>query len=226
MADNFDFLKKFDKKLYSIILDAQNLFCDGYFNQSAVNVRIFGEKLAQKILPNSAQSTFDDTLNCLKDGIKTQRDKELVEDLFFIKQQGNKAAHGETLSSLEALETIKRAFEASINYCYCKSGQEEINKLIFDTELLINNKKTKTIEQKLIDAKKDNKETLTIDKNKKLEKKKEIKEKIKQARKNLKQNINKPIKTKKRDNTLKKRILFIIFVIVSIFLLSKILFPF
>ena len=129
MADNFDFLKKFDKKLYSIILDAQNLFCDGYFNQSAVNVRIFGEKLAQKILPNSAQSTFDDTLNCLKDRIKTQRDKELVEDLFFIKQQGNKAAHGETLSSLEALETIKRAFEASINYCYCKSGQEEINKL-------------------------------------------------------------------------------------------------
>lgn len=224
MKNNFDFLEEVDKDLYSTIIDAQNLFCSGYFNQCCVNVRIFGEKMAQKILPNQTNSTFDDILNCLKDRIKTQKERELIEDLFFIKQQGNKAAHGESLSSLEALEVLKRAFEASINYCYHKTKNEKIEQLLFDTNLLISNQKS--IKEKIVEAKKDNKEN-QIKKVEKKEKKKEIKEKIKQARKNLKQNINKEKKPpKKQNNNLKLRIIFLIFAIISILLLSRMIFPF
>ena len=116
MADNFEFLENVDKELYSAIIDAQRLFRDEYFNQSVVQLRIFAEKMAKRVLGSQAQGlTFDDTLNCLKDKIKSESEKEFIEDLFFIKKMGNKSAHGEDVLATEALEAMKRAFEASIN---------------------------------------------------------------------------------------------------------------
>ena len=84
MASNFDFLKEIDKGLFSLIEDAEKLFRDGYFNQCSVQLRIFAEKTAKKVLGESASGlTFDDTINCLKDRIKSEREKEFVEDLFY-----------------------------------------------------------------------------------------------------------------------------------------------
>lgn len=117
MESNFDFLKDIDKELYEIILDTERLFRDEYFSQSIINVRIFAEKLSKKIYPDTkSDMTFDDVLNCLKDSIQTEREKEFIDDLFFIKKEGNKCAHGEDIQSIDALEVIKRAFEVSINY--------------------------------------------------------------------------------------------------------------
>lgn len=150
MASNFDFLKDIDKELYEIIEEAQNLFRSEYFNQTVVQVRIFAEKMAKKILNSSdSAQTFDNVLNCLKDKIKTQREKEFIDDLFFIKQQGNKCAHGEEASAIIALETIKRAFEAGINYAYYRKKDDNIDKLNFDETLLITLKAKN--ENKIID---------------------------------------------------------------------------
>ncbi len=148
--DNFDFLKETDKELFSIIEDSQKLFRDGYFNQSSVQARIFAEKLAKKIYgTQSKEMTFDDVLNCLKDKIKTTRDSEFIEDLFFIKKQGNACAHGEDCKPTDALEAIKRAFEVALSYVYLKTKDEEINKLQFDETLLITQKPKDEV--KLID---------------------------------------------------------------------------
>lgn len=150
MASNFDFLKNIDEELYGIIEDAQKLFRDEYFNQCVVQLRIFAEKMAKKILGSqSKELTFDDTLNCLKDKIKTDREKEFVDDLFFIKKEGNKCAHGEDSSAITALETIRCAFEASINYAYSIKKDEKINKLQFDETMLITLKPQKEV--KLVD---------------------------------------------------------------------------
>ena len=150
MASNFDFLKKVDKELFSIVEDGEKLFRDEYFNQSVVQFRIYAEKMAKNILkPISPEYTFDTILNNLKDKIKTEREKEFIEDLFFIKQQGNKCAHGEDISAIDALEVIKRAFEAGINYAWAKKKDENIDKLTFDETLLIT--KVPKQEEKMID---------------------------------------------------------------------------
>ena len=150
MSDNFEFLKEVDKELFSAIEDAQKLFRDEYFNQAVVQLRIFAEKMAKKVLgPTNGELTFDDTLNCLKDKIKTEQEKEFIDDLFFIKKQGNKCGHGEDILASDALEAIKRAFEASINYAYSKTKDEKINKLQFDDTLLITGKPLK--EMRLVD---------------------------------------------------------------------------
>lgn len=150
MADNFDFLKEVDKELFCAIEDAQKLYRDEYFNQCAVQIRIFAEKMAKKTLgPASQDLTFDDVLNCLKDKIKNTYEQEFVEDLFFIKKQGNKCAHGEDVSAIEVLESIKRAYEASINYAYSKKKDDKILKLQFDHTMLICGKKQQ--EAKLVD---------------------------------------------------------------------------
>ena len=91
MANNFGFLEDVDKELFCAIEDAQKLFRDEYFNQCAVQLRIFAEKMAKKVLgEQSANLTFDDTLNCLKDKIKSESEREFIDDLFFIKKMGNK----------------------------------------------------------------------------------------------------------------------------------------
>ena len=150
MVDNFEFIESIDKELYSAIQDAQKLFRDEYFNQCAVQLRIFAEKMAKKVLGSQAEGlTFDDTLNCLKDKIKSESEREFIDDLFFIKKMGNKCAHGEDVLVSEALEAMKRAFEATINYAYSRKKDEKILKLQFDDTLLITGKKQQEV--KLVD---------------------------------------------------------------------------
>ncbi len=149
MASNFDFLENIDSELYSNIEEAQKLFRDEYFNQSMVQIRIFAEKMSKKILNSPDNLTFDDTLNCLKDKIKTDREKEFIEDLFFIKREGNKCAHGEDASAITVLEAIKRAFEASINYANATKKTSKFDKLTFDETMLITTKPIK--ENKIVE---------------------------------------------------------------------------
>ncbi len=249
MDDNFYFLKNIDDELYDAIQDAQKLFRDEYFNQCVVQVRIFAEKMAKKISNEKPEGTFDNILNCLKDKIKTEREREFIEDLFFIKKEGNAAAHGEEILATRALEVIKRAFEASVNYCFSKTKDEKIDKLLFNTTLLITQKaqKEEKLAQKYLELAQ--KEEFLSEKQKDFESKtkkktptlvqQKIKEKIKKARKNLKQNINnppkklkkpeKPKKNKKKSRAQKTRskmILFFIFVVASLIFLSKMLFLF
>lgn len=141
MASNFDFLKNIDKELFDIVQDGEKLFRDEYFNQSVVQFRIYAEKMAKKILnSDNSEFTFDTILNNLKDKVKTQREKEFIEDLFFIKKEGNACAHGEDATAITTLEVIKRAFEAGINYAYTKTKNKTIDSLIFDETLLITQK--------------------------------------------------------------------------------------
>ncbi|MBQ8634911.1 DUF4145 domain-containing protein [bacterium] len=150
MADNFEFLKDIDSELFSAIQDAQKLFRDEYFNQCAVQLRIFAEKTAKRVLGSQSDGlTFDDTLNCLKDKIKSEQEREFIDDLFFIKKIGNKCAHGEDVLTSEALDAFRRAFEVAINYCYSRKKDEKILKLEFDHTLLITGKKQQ--EMKLVD---------------------------------------------------------------------------
>ncbi len=150
MASNFDFLKSIDKELFSLIIDSEKLFRDEYYNQCAVQLRIFAEKTAKKVLGETKKEmTFDDVVNCLKDKIQTQEQKEFVEDLFFIKRTGNAGAHGEDVASSVVLEAIKRAFEIAISYAYFKKKDDRIKKLQFDNTLLITEKPLK--DNKLVD---------------------------------------------------------------------------
>lgn len=270
MKSNFDFLKNIDKSLYDAIIDAEKLFRDEYLSQCCVQIRIFAEKTAKKILgEENSQDTFDDVINCLKDKIKTEREKELVEDLFFIKREGNKCAHGEQTTLSLTLETIRRAFEISVNYAYMLKKDSKIDKLQFDETLLVTGKnlKEETLVEKYVALAQAQKEELlnskqgefdqninkTIDghkdesyinKPRQYKKKKEltpaqkrVKEKVKEARKNIKQNINKNFEKKKKFNSKKtktkrqkngfiKKILFLIFVTISLFFLTKMLFFF
>lgn len=150
MASNFDFLKKVDNELFKIVEEGEKLFRDEYFNQSVVQFRIYAEKMAKNISnETNSELTFDTILNNLKDKIKNEREREFIEDLFFIKQEGNKCAHGEDASAITVLEVIRRAFEAAVNYAFTKTKDEKIDKLIFDETLLITQKPNK--EEKLID---------------------------------------------------------------------------
>lgn len=232
MADNFEFLESIDKELYSAIVDAQKLFQDEYFNQCAVQLRIFAEKMSKRVLGSQSEGlTFDDTLNCLKDKIKSESEREFIDDLFFIKKMGNKCAHGEDVLVSDALEAMKRAFEASINYAYSRKKDDKILKLVFDDTLLITGKKQQEIKlvDKYIQLAMQQKEELlntkqgefnnSVDKNEegiknesyianpkkyKNPKKEKIKSKIKEARKNLKQNINIEENKKPTKKTSKK----------------------
>ena len=254
MTSNFDFLEKIDNELYSDIEEAQKLFRDEYFNQAMVQIRIFAEKMSKKILNSPDNLTFDDTLNCLKDKIKTDKEREFIEDLFFIKREGNKSAHGEDVSAITVLEAIKRAYEASVNYAGAKTKSSKYEKLNFDETLLITTKpiKQNTIVDKYVKLaqaqqeellklkqnefdsnveRKDN-EALKVKKNVNPEKQR-IKEKIKKAKKNLKQNVNKTQKinknkkSKKQSKTkLYKQIAFILFTVISLFFLTKMIFLF
>ncbi len=163
MASNFDFLKDIDKELYSSIIDAEKLFRDEYFTQCCVQLRVYAEKTAKKVLgEKSAELTFDDVINCLKDKIKNEQEREFVDDLFFIKKEGNKCAHGEEATSSATLEAIRRAFEIAINYSYAKKKDEKLLKLQFDETLLITQKplKNNSLVEKYVELATEQKEEL------------------------------------------------------------------
>lgn len=248
MKSNFSFLEKIDKELFEIIEDAQKLFRDEYFSQCVIQTRIFAEKMARKIITVEPNSTFDNVLQCLKDKIKTEREQEFIEDLFFIKKEGNLAAHGADIEASTALEVIQHAFEASINYAYAKTKDEEIDKLLFDTTLLITQVEKKDVplvekyleaaqKEELLNQKQAEFETKTKNKKQLNPTKELVKEKIKKAKKNLRQNINKSPKkitsqkikkkpkkkqNKKSKNNYLKPTLFFLFVLISILFLLKI----
>lgn len=147
--NNFGFLKNIDKDLYEIISDAEALYRDEYFEQCITQTRRFGEVICKHVLGNSrtVEKTFDDMLATLKDKVSDSvQEKEFVEDLYFLKREGNSSTHSSTVEKkgLTALECLQRSFEAAISYAvYYKKANSSFLKLQYDTELLITGKKTK-----------------------------------------------------------------------------------
>lgn len=160
MASNFDFLKSTDRKLFTMIGTAEQLYRDEYFDQCIVQTRKFAESICKKILGQrkGESKTFDDMLATLCDiSTGSEQEKEVIEDLYFIKREGNKSAHTseQQMPASTALECLQRAFEVSINYAFAKTpSKTKLLKLEFDTELLITGEKTKkTLKQKYLEAK-------------------------------------------------------------------------
>ena len=140
---NFDYLKKIDKNLYEIVLEAERLYRSEFFEQCMGQTRRFGEHLCRNVLgkDRTNEVTFDEMLATLKDKLnRTQQEKEFIDDLYFLKKQGNISVHsGEVKKdALTAFERLTRAFEAGLNYAvYYKKVGEDLLKLNYDTELLI-----------------------------------------------------------------------------------------
>ena len=146
---NFEYLKAVDKNLYEIITEAEKLYRDEYFEQCMTQTRRFGEHICRNVLGKSrtTEITFDEMLATLKDKINgSEQEKEFIDDLYFLKKQGNESTHSATVgkNSIKAFECLKRAFEAGINYAvYYKKSDSDFLKLEYDSELLITGKKSK-----------------------------------------------------------------------------------
>lgn len=87
---NFDFLKNIDKNLFEIAKEAEELYADEYFEQCMTQTRRLGENICRLILKEKASSTdtFDDMIEMLKDkATGSIREKEFIEDLYFLKRQ-------------------------------------------------------------------------------------------------------------------------------------------
>lgn len=146
---NFNFLKTIDKNLYSIISQAEKLYRDEYFDQCIGQTRKFGEVVCKNVLGDirTSEKTFDDLLATLKDKVSNAvQEKEFIDDLYFIKKEGNIAVHSSNSKNngILALECLQRAFEIAINYSvYYKKTNSNLLKLQYDTELLITGKQQK-----------------------------------------------------------------------------------
>jgi hypothetical protein len=162
---NFDFLKPLDKNLYNIITDAEKLYRDEYFEQSITQTRRFGEAVCKIILgEKSIGLSFDDMLATLKDkAISSIQEKEFIDDLYFIKREGNTSIHSTTVKKdgIIALECLQRAFEVAINYAvHFRKSNSSLLKFRFDTELLVTGKKNKkSLSERYIEEKEKNKST-------------------------------------------------------------------
>ncbi len=160
MISNFNFLKSIDKNLYNIITEAERLYRDEYFDQCMVQTRKFGENICKNVIGTrcTTESTFDEMLATLKDKIKSEQEKEFIDDLYFLKKQGNSSAHSNTVKKegMLALECLQRAFETSINYAvYYAKANSNILKLQYDIDLLITGEKSKkTLSEKYKEGKK------------------------------------------------------------------------
>lgn len=147
--DNFNFLKSVDKNLYKIILEAENLYRDEYFEQCITLTRKFGENVCKNLVKDLGyfESSFDDMLATLKDkATKSIQEKEFIEDLYFLKREGNNSVHSSTVKNdgIVALECLQRAFEIAINYVvHYKKTDTNILKKSYDVELLVTGKKSK-----------------------------------------------------------------------------------
>lgn len=158
--NNFDFLKPIDKNLHEIISEAELLYRDEYFEQCITQTRRFGEIVCKNVLDNNrtTEKTFDDMLATLKDKISGSiQEKEFVEDLYFLKREGNSSVHASTVKKdgIIALECLQRAFEVAINYSvYYKKSNSNLLKYQYDTELLITGKKSKkSLAEKYVEEK-------------------------------------------------------------------------
>ena len=159
MDSNFDFLKDTDEKLYDIITVAERLYRGEFFDQCIAQTRRFGEHICRNVLGENRTSeiTFDEMLATLKDKSKgEEQEKEFLDDLYFLKQQGNNSVHSAQIQQdgITALECLQRAFEASINYAvYNRNANTAILKLAYDTELLVTGQESKkNLSQKYLEA--------------------------------------------------------------------------
>lgn len=146
---NFDFLKKIDANLYEIIKEAEKLYTAEFFEQCMGQTRRFGEQMCKSILAEKRQydGSFDDMIATLKDHATSIPEKEFVDDLYFLKKQGNISVHSSTVKKdgMAALECLQRAFEAAINYAvFYKKGNKSILKNQYDIELLMTGKTGKS----------------------------------------------------------------------------------
>ncbi len=160
MATNFDFLKSTDKNLFDIITEAERLYRDEYFEQCMAQTRRFGENICKDVLGErrTTEETFDDMLATLKDKSKgNPQEKEFLDDLYFLKRNGNKSVHSSTVKkdAMTALECLQRAFEVAISFSAFKNGaSEKLLSLQYDTELLVTGKKNKSLSERYSQAKK------------------------------------------------------------------------
>lgn len=145
---NFDFLKKIDKNLFEIISEAEKLYRDEYFDQSMVQTRKFGENICKNVsgVVCSTETTFDERLATLKDKIKNEQEKEFIDDLYFLKKNGNASAHSSSVKKdgILALECLQRAFEVGLNYAvhYAKADPQLLKRQ-YDIDLLVTGEKSK-----------------------------------------------------------------------------------
>lgn len=159
MSTNFDFLKPVDKDLFDIITEAEKLYRDEYFEQCMAQTRRFGENVCKKVLGTnrSPDDTFDNMLATLKDKVKAEQEKEFIDDLYFLKKNGNTSVHAAKVKKdgMTALECLQRAFEVAISYSvYNKAAKPEILRLNYDTELLITGKpKQKSLAERYAEEK-------------------------------------------------------------------------
>ena len=159
MPTNFDFLKKVDKNLFEIVVEAEKLYRDEYFEQSMVQTRRFGEHVCKKVLGKNrtTEETFDEMLATLNDcSFGNVEEKEFINDLYFLKKHGNSAVHSGSVKKdgMEALECLKRAFEVAISYCiYNRKANPKIMRLSYDTELLVTGEKNKKLSDRYKEAK-------------------------------------------------------------------------
>lgn len=155
---NFLFLKKHNEKLYNIIIEAECLFRDQYFEQSMVQIRRFAENLCRDLMQDKVlpEDNFDTMIEKIKDNsFDNIRMQELAQDLYFIKKQGNTSAHSSnaTKDGELALDCLERAYEIAIFYSNTKFGYDKkLDKTVFSEELLMTDKKTSKKELKEIYA--------------------------------------------------------------------------
>lgn len=149
MSTNFDFLRKINFDLYKIISDAESLYRDEYFEQCMTQTRRFGEQICKTLLEQNGQqaSSFDNMIATLQDKSQgSDQEKEFIEDLYFLKKNGNKSVHSAQVKkeAMTALECLKRAFEVAINFSvYSQGAPSSILKLDYDIDLLITKEKSK-----------------------------------------------------------------------------------
>ena len=172
--NNFEFLKSIDKNLYEIIADAEELYRDEYFEQCIGQTRRFGENVCKNVLGSArtTEKTFDDMLATLKDKSKKDVEKEFIDDLYFLKREGNASVHSGSVKKdgIVALECLQRAFEVALNYAVYNCDAKNKSKLLrlrYDTEMLITGKKSKkTLAEKYEEEKAYNNQKTTIVKEK------------------------------------------------------------
>ena len=157
---NFEFLKNIDKNLYEIALGAEKLYRDEYFEQCITQTRRLAENLCKNVLKDNAapSDSFDEMLATLKDKSNgSEREKEFVNDLYYLKTAGNRSVHSLKVKqdAIEALECLQRAFEASVNFALSiDKTNKKLLAVRFDEELLVLGvKKEQTLKEKYLEQK-------------------------------------------------------------------------